>query len=138
MYPLAVQSILHFTAAIYLQYIPGTYHTSSASTGMRGAKAGVTARRDEAPLVMRQGRGSEETEAVFCLQGQKSLFIPGCVQGAIIKYVCLPVSVCVYVLTFVVFTDCESCTRPISTNPEPTEAGEYGLVAWDVFRRTPS
>ena len=34
-------------------------------------------------LVMRQGRRSEATEAVFCLR-QKSLFIPGCVQGAII------------------------------------------------------
>ena len=40
---------------------------------------------------------------------------------------------------FVVFTDCESCTRPISTN----KPGIYGngLVwanAWDVFSRTPS
>ena len=34
-------------------------------------------------------------------------------------------SVCVCV-TFVVFTDCESCTRPISTNPVSMEAGEYG------------
>ena len=32
-------------------------------------------------LVMRQGRGSEVTEAVF---RRKSLFTPGCVQGAII------------------------------------------------------
>ena len=39
--------------------------------------------------------------------------------------VCLPVCVCV---TFVVFTDCESCTRPISANPGPMEAGEYGLT----------
>ena len=36
----------------------------------------------------------------------------------------ISLSVC---LTFVVFTDCESCTRPISTNPESMEAGEYGL-----------
>ena len=26
------------------------------------------------------------------------------------------------------FTDCESCTRPISTNPGSIEAGEYGLT----------
>ena len=39
--------------------------------------------------------------------------------------VCLCLSVCV---TFVAFTDCESCTRPISTNPGSTEAGEYGLT----------
>ena len=35
-------------------------------------------------------------------------------------------SVCVY--PFVVFTDCESCTRPISTNPRSmAEECEYGL-----------
>ena len=44
---------------------------------------------------------------------QKSLFIPGCVQGYSAQLVCLSVYV-----TFVVFTDCESCTRPISTNPD--------------------
>ena len=37
--------------------------------------------------------------------------------------VCL--SVCV---TFVVFTDCENYTRPISTNSGSMEAGEYGLT----------
>ena len=47
----------------------------------------------------------------------------------------LCVSVCV---TFVVFTECESCTRPISTNTGSMEAGEYGLNAWGVSRRTPS
>ena len=31
-------------------------------------------------------------------------------------------------VTFVVFTDCESCTRPISTNPGSMEAGERGLM----------
>ena len=31
-------------------------------------------------------------------------------------------------IEFVVFTDCESCTRPISTNPVSMEAGEYGLT----------
>ena len=39
-------------------------------------------------------------------------------------------SVCV---TFVVFTDCESCTRPISTNPASMEAGEYGLTRGTCF-----
>ena len=39
----------------------------------------------------------------------------------------ISLSVCVCV-TFVVFTDCESCTRPISTNPVSMEAGEYGLT----------
>ena len=43
-------------------------------------------------------------------------------------FVCL--SVCV---TFVVFTDCESCTRPISTNPGSMEAGEYGLTSGTCF-----
>ena len=28
-------------------------------------------------------------------------------------------------IEFVVFTDCESCTRPISTNPGSMEAGEH-------------
>ena len=39
--------------------------------------------------------------------------------------------------TFVVFTDCESSTRPISANPVSMEAGEYGLtrVTWVFARR---
>ena len=39
-------------------------------------------------------------------------------------------SVCV---TFVVFTDCESCTRPICTNPGFMKAGEYGLMRGTCF-----
>ena len=31
-------------------------------------------------------------------------------------------------VTFVVFTDYERCTRPISTNPGSMEAAEYGLT----------
>ena len=42
----------------------------------------------------------------------------------------MSVSVCV---TFVIFTDCESCTRPISTNPGSMEAGEYGLTRGTCF-----
>ena len=46
---------------------------------------------------------------------------------------CLSVLLCVCV-TFVVFTDCESCTRPISTNnPGSMEAGEYGLTRGTCF-----
>ena len=40
---------------------------------------------------MRQGRGSEATELIVLPFEQKSLFIPGCVQGAIIYFVCLSV-----------------------------------------------
>ena len=47
-------------------------------------------------IVMKQGRESEATEAVFAFR-QKSLFIPRCVQGAIIQFVCryVCVRVCV-------------------------------------------
>ena len=40
-------------------------------------------------------------------------------------------------VTFDVFTDCESCTRPISTNPGSMEAGEYGRTCgmWVFARR---
>ena len=71
--------------------------------------------------------------------GQKSLFIPGCVQGAIILIslsVCPSVCVSSVCVTFVVFTDCESCTRailPISTNPGSMEAGEYGQTLVTCF-----
>ena len=39
-------------------------------------------------------------------------------------------SVCVI---FVAFTDCESWTRPISTNSGSMEAGEYGLTRGTCF-----
>ena len=42
----------------------------------------------------------------------------------------MSVSVCV---TFVVFTDYESWTRPISTNPGSMESGEYGLTRGTCF-----
>ena len=47
--------------------------------------------------------------------------------------VCLSVRVCD--IEFVVFTDFESCTRPISTNPASMEAGEYGLTRGTWFFR---
>ena len=48
--------------------------------------------------------------------------------------VCLSVclSMCVRV-TFVVFIDCESCTRLISTNPGSMEAGEHALTRGTCF-----
>ena len=42
----------------------------------------------------------------------------------------MSVSVCV---TFVVSTGCESCTRPISTNPGSMEAGECALTRGTCF-----
>ena len=36
-------------------------------------------------------------------------------------------------IEFVIFTDCESCTRPISTNPVSMEASEYGLMCGTCF-----
>ena len=36
-------------------------------------------------------------------------------------------------VTFIVFTDYESCTRPISTNPGSMEAGKYGLTRGTCF-----
>ena len=40
-------------------------------------------------------------------------------------------------VTFVVYTDCDSYTRPTSTKPGSMEAGEYGLtrVTWVFARR---
>ena len=58
-------------------------------------------------LVMRQGRGSQATEDVFCLQAKKPLHTG--VRTGCHYLICLSVCVCVCV-TFVVFTDCESCT----------------------------
>ena len=61
---------------------------------------------------------------LVCLSVRLSVCVP----------VCVSVSVCV---TCVVFTECKSCTRPISTNPLSTEAGEYGLTrgTWVFARR---
>ena len=64
----------------------------------------------------------------FFVFRRESLFIPGCVQGAIIKLVCL--CVCV---TFVVFTDCHRCTNPIATNLGSMKARENGLTRGTCF-----
>ena len=79
---------------------------------------------------MRQSRASEAADAVFAYR-PKSLFIPGSVRGAIVCLsVCLSVCVCV---PFVVVTDCESCTRPVSTKPGSMETGKYGLTRGTCF-----
>ena len=75
---------------------------------------------------MRQGRKIQATEAVFCLSSYRGAYrVPLLNQS-----VCVSVSVCV---TFAVFTDCGSCTRPISTNSGSMEAGEYGLTRGTCF-----
>ena len=51
----------------------------------------------------------------------------------------LSVAMCVLVcdIELVALTDCESCTRLISTNPGSMESGEHGLTcgAWVFARR---
>ena len=82
-------------------------------------------------FIMRQGRETYVTEALFCLEAKKALHTgvrTGC--HYLVSLSCLYVSVCV---TFVVFTDCEGCTGPISTNPGSMEAGEYGLTRGMFF-----
>ena len=69
-------------------------------------------------------------EAVFCLSAKKPLHT-GVRTG---YHYLISLSVCVSVcVTFVVFTDCQSCTRSISTNPGSMEAGEYGLTRGTCF-----
>ena len=53
-----------------------------------------------------------------------------CVWHSSFLLIARDVSVCV---TFVVFTDCESCTWPIFTNPGSMEAGECGLTRGTCF-----
>ena len=92
---------------------------------------------------MRQSRGREATEAVFAYR-QKRLETASPLHTGVRTgchyLICLSARVscqCACV-TFVVFADCESCTRPISTNPASMEAGEYGLTRGTLFHRTPS
>ena len=62
-------------------------------------------------------------EAVFCLQAKKPVHTGVRIGCHYLIRLCL--SACV---TFVDFTDCESCTRPISTNSGCMETGVYGLM----------
>ena len=54
-------------------------------------------------------------------------------NGLVCLFSC--VSVCV---TLDVFTDCESCTKPISTHPGIYGSGRVWTNAWDMFFRAPS
>ena len=81
---------------------------------------------------MWDGKHNNNNEAVFGLQGKNPLHAgvrTGC-HYLISLSVCLSVCVCV---TFVIFTDCESCTTPSSTKPGSMEAGEYGLTRGTCF-----
>ena len=71
---------------------------------------------------------------IFSLRAKKPLHTG--VRTGCHYLICLLVCVRVCV-TFVVFTDCESCTRPISTNSVSMEAGEYELThgTWAFARR---
>ena len=71
---------------------------------------------------------------IFSLRAKKPLHTG--VRTGCHYLICLLVCVRVCV-TFVVFTDCESCTRPISTNSGSMQAGEHGLTrgTWVVARR---
>ena len=89
-------------------------------------------------LVTRLGRGSEATEAVFLLSGKNAPSYRGAHRVPLFNLSVLSVCVCLCVsvsvcVTFVVFTDCESCTRPISTNLGSMEAGECGLTRGTCF-----
>ena len=101
---------------------------------------------------MRQGLRSEATEAVFCQLAKKPLhnetrprersdrgrFLPlgkkaysytGAYGLPLFNYsVRLSVYLSAVCVTFVVSTDCESCTSPISANPGSMEADEDGLT----------
>ena len=64
--------------------------------------------------------------------GQKASSYRGAYRVPLFYLVRPSVCLCLCV-TFDVFTDCESCTRPISTNPASMEAGEYGLTRGTCF-----
>ena len=74
---------------------------------------------------MKQGRGSEATEAFFAFWLKISSYRRAYRVPLFNWSVGMCVCVCV---TFVVLTDCKSCTTPISTNPGSMESGDYGLT----------
>ena len=111
----------------------GLVHLRQQSEGVGGAKSNLSTA--EEPVVFNHVETykfcqvcGDSNVAVFFLKGKKtfsSLSIPRCAQGSIIQLACLSV-LCMCNIQFVVFTDYESCTRPISTSPGCMEAGEYG------------
>ena len=79
---------------------------------------------------------STRNEAVFLTLSQKYYSYRGAKRVSWLNYFCLSVCMCFFQCvceTFVVSTDCESCTRPISRNPESIEAGEYGPAHGTCF-----
>ena len=66
-------------------------------------------------FLMRQGRGSEATEGRFLHLGKKASSYRGAYR---VPLFILSVGMCVRVcdIEFVLFTNCDSCTRPIFTN----------------------
>ena len=82
------------------------------------------------PFCACKANTSLHNEVVF---RQKSLFILGCVQGAIVCLVCPSVCVSDCACYIHRFTDCESCTRPISTTSTSMGAGDYGLTRGTGF-----
>ena len=67
----------------------------------------------------------------FLAFSQKSLSYRGAYRVPFFHI--LSVCVCVCDIEFVAFTDYESCTRSISTNQGPMEAGGYGLSRGTCF-----
>ena len=83
-------------------------------------------------IIMRHGRRSEATEAVYCPR-EKNPHHTGVRTGCHFL-----IRLCVHLcVTFVVCTHCENCTRPISTNSGSMDAGEHGLTRgmWVFARR---
>ena len=75
-----------------------------------------------------------------CLCVYLSVCLPACLPDclSVCLFVCLSVcmSVCLSVcecVTVVVISDCESCTRRLSTNPGSMETGEGGLTRGVCF-----
>ena len=84
-------------------------------------------------LLVRQGRRNEATEAIFWLLAKK--YPHTWVRTGCHYFIFLSVCVCVLVcVTFFDFTDCESCTRPICTNPVYMEASMVQRVRRDFLR----
>ena len=81
------------------------------------------------------------THTIYCKYEAASCLIYLSTSGGVrtgchyLNSLCVCVCVCV---TFVVFSDCERCTRPTSTNPGSMEAGEYGLTRGRAFSRAVS
>ena len=65
--------------------------------------------------------------------GRKAYSCRGAYRVPLLNWhVSLSVYLCARV-TFVVFIDCGSCTRPIAINPGSMQAGEFGLTRGTCF-----